>query len=285
VLSPGAIQGGIPEWRLTFAKEGVVFMRGIFDSFCMSLAEQAFQWSLDHPGPGAHVVLKEKVGAFYQDHSNPAAIPAYRRLLCETGLTDLIANVMGSQALWLLYEQIWLKENGDTLRTPWHQDSPYVPMAGSHLATVWISLDPVDQMRSLEFVSGSHLGPLYNPTAFDADNPTATMFAPGSWPVLPDIEAQRDAWHIVSFAVEPGDVIMFHPAMLHGGAPTQAGERRRTVSLRFFGDDAYCDKRPESELNGIDRLTGDDDIHDPMIAMARQSPGTLFRHPGFLRLR
>ncbi len=139
--------------------------------------------------------------------------------------------------------------------------------------------------RSLEFVAGSHRGPLYNPTAFDPADPAAAMFAPGAWPALPDIEAQRARWPIVSWDVAPGDLVVFHPAVLHGGAPTRAGERRRTISLRFFGDDARTAARPEAGLHDIDRLTTDDGRDDPMTAMARQPPGTPFRHPGFVQLR
>ena len=32
----------------------------------------------------------------------------------------------------------------------------------------------------------------------------------------------------------PGDVVLFHPSMLHGGSPTHPGMRRRTLTLRFF---------------------------------------------------
>jgi ectoine hydroxylase-related dioxygenase (phytanoyl-CoA dioxygenase family) len=273
------------EARAQWTADGVVLIRGALDADAMRCAEQAFQWSLEHPGPGARPVLDGKAGAFYQDHANPAAFAAYRELLCTTGLADLIGDVMGSEAVWLLYEQIWLKEHGDTLRTPWHQDLPYVPMAGTHLATAWINLDTVPLDRSLELVRGSHRGPLYNPTAFDPDDPRAAMFDADTWPSLPDLDAERDRWPIVSWAVAPGDVVVFHPAILHGGAATRAGERRRTISLRFFGDDATCAARPESGLHDIDRLTRDDGRGDPMVAMAMQPAGSPFRHPAFPRLR
>ncbi len=271
------------DWRAAWENDGVVFALGALQPQEMEWVERAYQWSLDHPGTNASDVLAGKTGAFYQDHANPHAVFAYRDLFNETGLAKLVAEVMGSQQLWLLYEQIWLKQR-NSLRTPWHQDLPYVPMSGPHLATVWINLDPVAQQRSLEFVRGSHRGPLYNPTAFDPHDPSATMFAEGTWPALPDIESQRETWPIVSSAIEPGDVVMFHPAMLHGGAATGAHCMRRSLSLRFFGDLAYCCQRPEAGLHAVDRLTHDDGRCDPMLAMAMQPDGTLFRHPGFAQL-
>jgi len=261
----------------TFRENGVVCVRGLLDTPALKLAEAAFRWTVEHPGPRAAAVLAGRPGAFYQDHCNPEAFAAYRPLLCDTGLARRVAKLLSSQNLWLMYEQIWIKQGGATLATPWHQDLPYVSLTGEHLATAWINLHVVTKEDSLEFVSGSHRGPLYNPTAFDPNDATASMFADGVWPALPDIEATRTAWPIVSWPIEPGDVVIFHPAILHGGAPTREGRRRRTISLRFFGDHAFCAARPESDLT---KYAGD----DPTGQMTKAIPGSLFRHSGFPHL-
>lgn len=270
----------IDSWR----RDGVVWLDGALDTRALQLARDAFQWSFEHPGPGAREVLGGAEGAFFQDHSNPQAWPHYRALVCETDLADRIAALLGSEGLWLLYEQIWLKEGTGKRRTPWHQDLPYIPLGGHQLATVWIPLDPVTEAASLEFVLGSHTKHLYNPTAFDATDPKAAMFRPGVWPELPDIDAHRAAWPIKARSMEPGDIAVFHPAILHGGAGTATGARRRTISLRFFGDDAHCDPRPDAGVAPVDRTDAGGDL-DPMTAMARQPRGTPFRHAGFPRVR
>jgi ectoine hydroxylase-related dioxygenase (phytanoyl-CoA dioxygenase family) len=269
--------------RVTFENDGVVCVRNALDAMALAHAEHAYCWSLANPGPGAREVLTGVPGSFYQDHANPSAFPIYRPLLCETGLAQLVADIMGSEALWLLYEQIWLKEGGEKQRTPWHQDLAYVPMSGNHMATLWVNLDPVAKADSLEFVPTSHLGPLFNPTAFDANDLSAAMFEPGVWPPLPDIERNRDSFDIASWAIEPGDIIMFHPGILHGGAATHQGCRRRTISLRFFGDHTFCAERPETGIAEIDCLKREGSA-DPIEQLAFSAPGTLFRHPAFLRL-
>jgi ectoine hydroxylase-related dioxygenase (phytanoyl-CoA dioxygenase family) len=269
--------------RARFAEDGVVCVRGALEEAGLALAESAFRWSLANPGPCARDVLAGEPGAFYQDHANPLAFAAYQPLLCRTGLARLVADIMGSEALWLLYEQVWLKQGDARLRTPWHQDLAYVPMEGAHMATLWLNLDPVPQEISLEFVRASHRGPLHNPTAFDAKDPAAAMFEPGVWPALPDIDSRRDAFDIISWNIAPGDIVMFHPGMLHGGAPTPAGGRRRTISLRFFGDHTYCAGRPETGVAEVDRLQRAEST-DPIEQLAFARPGTLFRHPAFQRL-
>ena len=112
-----------------------------------------------------------------------------------------------------MYEQVFLKEGGENRRTPWHQDAPYLSVEGDHLAVVWISFDPVTKADSLEFVRGSHRATLYNTSAFDPTDETAPIYE--GLPRLPDIEADRSRFDIISWAVEPGDVLVFHP----GDAP------------------------------------------------------------------
>src|SRR3546814_17132664 len=63
-------------------------------------------------------------------------------------------------------------------------------------------------------------------------------------PSVPDIESDRTRWDIVSFDTQPGDVLIFHPQMLPGGAPMVSGQRRRTVTLNVFGPEARLRPRP-----------------------------------------
>ena len=136
----------------------------------------------------------------------------------------------------------------------------------------------------LELVPGSHRGPLYNPTAFHPNDVKAAMFDDGVWPALPDIASERAKWPIGSWEMKPGDILIFHLAMLHGGAGTRGG-RRRSLSLRFFGDHAFCAARPEMGVADDDKLQREDSGGDPMLEMAHAEPGTLFRHAGFPQLR
>ncbi len=269
----------------TYREDGVVFLPQALDTDTLRLAHDCYAWTLAHPGPGAGGVLPGTAGTFYQDQANPDCFPAYRRLLLDTSIPDLIAALFGCDNVWLMYEQIWLKADADTRRTPWHQDLPYLPARGEHFAVMWASLDRVPRERSLEFVRGSHRGALYNPTAFNPDDVSASLFSGDEWPPLPDIESRRDDFDIVSFAVEPGDVVVFHPGVLHGGAPTIAGERRRTLSLRFFGDDAWVARRPHDGMANVDGLKHDDGGRHPLKKIALAEDGAPFRHPDFPRLR
>jgi len=168
-----------------------------------------------------------------------------------SSLAGRLSRLWGGSDVWFLYEQVLLKEGEEARRTPWHQDSSYLPIAGEMLAIVWITLEPCARELSLEFVRGSHRGPLYDGSTFSATDDTDPLYADGTMPRLPDIEAAREKWPIVGWDIEPGDVVIFHPTTLHGGAPTRRGTTRRTVSLRFFGEDATYRPLPSDGVEGI----------------------------------
>ncbi len=256
--------------RRAFQRDGVTIVRAALDDDDLALARAAFDWSLANPGPAASRLFAATEGGFFQDLGNPAALAsaAYDEVLRATPIAGLVSELWDDPQIWFMYEQVFLKEGGETRRTPWHQDASYLNVDGDHLAVVWITFEPVAQQDCLEFVRGSHRGPLYNTSAFDADDETIPIF--DGLPRLPDIEADRASFDIVSWSVDPGDVVVFHPAMLHGGAPTHAGRRRSTLSLRFFGRDAVYAERPGGRIGP--RAPG---LHD------RLGPGDPFRHDAF----
>jgi len=274
----------IESMRDRFAADGVVCLRRVLDGAALDAARAAFEWSLANPGRAANQFQGTAAAPdrFYQDLLNPNALTGYRRMLLESPAADLVAALWGAPDVWFLYEQVFLKDGGESRRTPWHQDSSYLPIEGNRIAVMWISFDPVAREDSLEFVRGSHRGVLYNGSNFDPADDTAPLYSGAAMPRLPNIEADRARWDIVSWGVEPGDAIVFHPAMLHGGAPTHRGNRRRTLSLRFFGDDAVFTMRPGMAVAG----RGESEPRSVFEDMSRKrKPGDPFRHPAFLKLR
>lgn len=278
----------LAESKRRFRDDGVVLLKGALKEEELAMASEAYGWSLAHPSANACDFSQDRAAKFYQDLCNPQALPAYRRLLDASRAADIAADLWDSSEVWFMYEQVFLKEGGDSRRTPWHQDSSYLPVDGRKIAVMWISFDPVDREHSLEFVAGSHRGVLYDGSRFDPDDDTAPLYGDGRLPRLPNIEAERDRWNIVSFAVQPGDIVVFHPAMLHGGAPTKAGNRRRTLSLRFFGDDATYVRRSAFDDSGSRSAKGEvPDGQGTIFSVLGRTltPGDPLRHPGFPRLR
>ncbi len=258
--------------RDDFARDGVVYAPGVLDAAALAAALQSYEWSIANPGPGATRINQATDAVFYNDLYNPDCLAGYREMLQTSPLPGLAAALWNAPDVWFMYEQIFLKEGGESRRTPWHQDSSYLAVGGEHLMVAWITFDAVDRENSLEFVKGSHDGQLYNGSRFELGDDTAPLYPTAELPKLPEIEAHRNDFDIVSFAAKPGDVVFFHPRILHGGAATHVGQRRRTLTLRFFGTDALYEPRPG---RAGPRIRG---FHE------RMQPGAPFRDPTFLKL-
>lgn len=224
-------------------RDGVVRLQGALTPEAFAKVEAAVDRSLANPSPRAVRFYPEEPARFFEDRGQKHA-----GLVREIGLDSMVAALWGVDRLWYMGEQLFLKDGGSSRRTPWHQDTSYLRMMGAQLVACWISLDALPKAYSLEFVRGSHKGVLYNGSAFAAEDDTAPLYRQSRLPRLPDIQAGRDRFDIVSWDVAPGDIIVFHLGALHGGAGTAEGLRRRTISMRFMGPDVVFDGRPRDEL-------------------------------------
>ncbi|MFC3069577.1 phytanoyl-CoA dioxygenase family protein [Phenylobacterium soli] len=262
-----------PALREAWDRDGVVKLPAALNAAQLAETLAAYEWSLANPGPGASRDRHTPEVTFYNDLFNPNALTGYREMLQRSPIPSYVAELWRTPDVWFFYEQVFLKEGGEVRRTPWHQDSSYLAIDGQDLAVVWISFDRLSQADSLEFVKGSHHGILYNGSAFKPGDDTAPLHRGSSLPRLPDIEGDRSGWDIVSWPVEPGDIIVFHPKVLHGGGATHGGMRRRTLTLRFFGDRSVYDPR-------------DGGAGPPIKGFhQRMSAGAPFRDDSFLKLR
>ena len=234
------------DWQATAAdlgRDGVVMLKGALTPDAFARVEAAVEWSLAHPSPTAVRFYPGETATFFEDRGK-----SHAGLVREIGLDTMLSAIWGVDEMWYLGEQLFLKEGGSARRTPWHQDTSYLRMMGSQLVACWISLDALPKEHCLEFVRGSHQGVMFNGSAFAAHDDTAPLYKRSKLPRLPDIQAERAAFDILSWDVDPGDVIVFHLGTLHGGAGTSPDLRRRTVSLRFLGPDVVFDGRPRDEV-------------------------------------
>jgi ectoine hydroxylase-related dioxygenase (phytanoyl-CoA dioxygenase family) len=183
--------------------------------------------------------MPEDPGFFIEDFCNWNAglscSQGYRELALQSRLPELAAALTGSSQVRLYHDHMLTKEPGTVQRTPWHQDQPYYNVEGLQNVSFWIPVDPVRRQSTLEFVAGSHRGRWLMPRTFMSHE--ARWFPEGSLAELPDIEAQRERFTILGWALEPGDVVAFHMLALHAAAGVDGDRRRRVFSLRYLGDD------------------------------------------------
>ncbi len=219
--------------------DGAMLIPQGFDEAAMRRVDAAFQWMVDHPGPGAEKRYTHEPATFYESTGYAPAEPAFAAIFEHTPIVDMVRRLYDGGDVWYLGEQLFWKHGGHARRTPWHQDLSYLPFRGDSVIGVWISLGDLPRSACLEFVRGSHRGVLYNGASYlDLDDDTHPLYPQSDMPRLPDIEADRGAWDILSWPVRRGDLIVFHLGALHGGGGTTPGLERRSLTLRFFGADA-----------------------------------------------
>lgn len=246
----------------SFAADGAVVIRQAFTQAEIALVTAGIQENLAHPGPLMLVASgADDPGRFVEDFCNWSRIPEYEEFIKNSPAASIAQQLMQSDQVRLHHDHLLVKEAGTAQRTPWHQDQPYYNIDGSQNVSMWLPVDPVPRESTLEFLAASHLGPWLMPRTF-ADH-KAKWFPEGSLSELPDIEADRDAYRILGWALEPGDAVFFHMLSLHGAAGSAT--RRRAFSVRFIGDDARYAARPwrtSPEFTGLSAELADGEPFD-----------------------
>jgi ectoine hydroxylase-related dioxygenase (phytanoyl-CoA dioxygenase family) len=225
-----------PELAAAFARDGVACVRGVLDPAEIAAAVAAIEIVLAVPGPLAQVASSlGDPGSFTEDFRRWEDIPQIEELARHSRVPQIAAALMGTPQVRFYHDHVLVKEGGTRQRTPWHQDQPYYNVDGRGVSA-WIPVDPVPVAGCLELLAGSHRGPWLMPRTFLAGE--AKWFPDGSLAELPDIEADRDAFDIRRFELEPGDAIFFDFLTVHGAPGFPFRGRRRVLSLRYLSADA-----------------------------------------------
>jgi ectoine hydroxylase-related dioxygenase (phytanoyl-CoA dioxygenase family) len=219
-----------------FARAGVACVRGVLSRHELASAARAIDIVLAAPGPLALVASSpDDPGSFTEDFCRWGQIPEIEALARHSAVPRLAADLMATPQVRFYHDHVLVKQGGTRQRTPWHQDQPYYNVDGRGISA-WIPVDPVPEDGSLELVAGSHAGPWLMPRTFlDGE---ARWFPEGSLAELPDIEADRSAFDIRQFGLEPGDAVFFDFLTVHGAPGFPFAGRRRVLSLRYLSAEA-----------------------------------------------
>ena len=218
-----------------FQRDGCAVIRGLFTAWVDGLrrgieenmANPSFRERTYHPEDGT--------AAFFQDFCNWDKIDGYRELVRNSPMPAVAARLMQSDTARIFHDHVLVKEPGNSIATPWHQDQPYYLVDGAQSVSFWLPLDPVPRERTIEFAGGSHRkGKTYRAERFDG----TSLYEGDTTEAVPDIEGTRSGRDIKGWAVEPGDAVIFNFRCLHGAPANSSSTRRRVISVRWVGDDA-----------------------------------------------
>jgi ectoine hydroxylase-related dioxygenase (phytanoyl-CoA dioxygenase family) len=264
-----------------FARDGVVLVRCVFDPDEVELARQGIEFVMEKPGRLAKIASStEDPGLFFEDFCRNGDVSPIDELARHSDVPEMCAMLMETPEVRFYHDHVLVKEGGTEQRTPWHQDQPYYNVDGRGISA-WIPVDAVPEAGCLELLAGTHIGPWLMPRTFlDRE---AKWFPEGSLAEIPDVEADRDAFDIRRYEMEPGDAIFFDFLTVHGAPGFPFAGRRRVLSLRYLSASArhaprQWDTSPPFE--GLaDKLPAGAVMDDPLFPVVWPRTGRVAADP------
>lgn len=180
--------------------------------------------------------------AFFYDTAGWKSYDDIRRAAFDSDLPEITATLLGSEYVNFWEDTTFVKTPGTRQKTAFHQDYAYFQIEGAKCVIVWIPLDPAGPDSGVvRYIRGSHLWQrTFAPNLVIAQTPTAGAVDE----VLPDIESNEDAYDIIEFTVQPGDVLIHDVMTVHGAGGNMTEKNRRAISFRYCGDDIRYFDRP-----------------------------------------
>ncbi|MGK7876705.1 MAG: phytanoyl-CoA dioxygenase family protein [Xenococcaceae cyanobacterium] len=220
-----------------FERDGVICLRGMFEDVWLARMGVAIDRDIANPGPLSDDVIKG--GRFLNDNFMWTRDVDFRAFVFESPAAAIALQVLKSEKVNLLNDNLLVKEPGAAIDVPWHNDKPYWPVQGWKGCTIWLALDTVTKNSgAIKYIKGSHKW---------RKHLLATDVAEG----LVDREHQE----FLSWDLEPGDCLVHHWLTIHSSPGNISSRRRRGLATVWVGDDITYDFLPDTWfMKSIDKL-------------------------------
>lgn len=184
--------------------------------------------------PLQEVDPSDQEGLFFYDVAAWKHDRGVREVAFDSALPHFVSALLDARYLNFWEDTTFVKAPHTRQKTAFHQDLAYFQIDGDQCVIVWIPLDAASLDNGvMQYVRGSHLwGQTFAPNVFVSQTPIAS--SPEI--ICPDIESAPERYDIISFDVEPGDVIIHDVRTVHGAGGNRSDSWRRAMSFRYCGD-------------------------------------------------
>jgi len=238
----------IKKIKFDYDLNGATVIRDVIDSNWIKEMRIAIDSILSNPGKASiEYTPKENTGRYYGDFFLWRRNKSFKDFAFESNLPELAGKILDSKNINFFYDQLLVKEPKTIEGTPWHHDLPYWPIRGGHIISFWVGFDKVTKNTgAVEYIKGSHKwNKFFAPASFGKDTGFNDIYKKMGLEPMPDINSNLKDYELLSWDVNPGDIVVHHPLVIHGSSGNfSSNTRRRGLALRYIGDDVTWDDRP-----------------------------------------
>lgn len=220
-----------------YNRDGVVCLRNVLSSdWIDSLEPLARDITIEKKDVG---LLPNLPGRYMS-----RTVPEFRKLVFESPLAQVAGEVMQSEEIRFYFDEFFAKPPQSDAKTQWHCDRMGWPVSGKMVPSIWIPLTPIVKENCLEVLAGTQHDDvpywLFSPNARKMTRPVDRV-------PHPDIEPRRGepSLKFLSWDMDPGDILLIHPWVLHYSSGNPTNDWRIAISARVFGDDIRWAPRPD----------------------------------------
>jgi len=161
--------------------------------------------------------------------------PFWVRVVSDSRLLDIASTFLrGPDGIALFSSHYFCKAAGTGQRVLWHQDGSYWPLRPVTVTTLWVCVDTSDRENGcLRVFPRSHLEDLAPLVADTADTEQNVLGA-----------CTHDDSHLarlterfgppLDLELQPGDISLHHPNLIHGSEPNRSTRRRTGLTIRYI---------------------------------------------------
>ena len=229
----GGSAGSLESVREAYERDGFVVARGVLDPDLVG--EMA-----------THVdFLRRRFPSIPPEHYHHHIMrndPFWVRVCADPRLLDLAASVVpfleSGAPMALFSSHYFCKLPRTGMPVLWHQDGSYWPLRPMNVVTLWVAVDRSWRGNGcLKVVRGSHRGSLRElQDAKDADE-SGRRNVLGS---ATHTDADIDEEDVVLLELEPGDVSIHHPNIVHASDANTSADRRCGLTVRYISPSTQC---------------------------------------------
>ena len=202
-----------------YDQKGYVIVRKAIDADLAGETAEHVHWLAErHPD-----IRPEKFG-----HHMLVTDPFMHRLVSDERLVDIVAQFLGANiAMWAAHYIAKPPEHGQ--KVLWHQDGSYWPLEPMEVTTIWLAATESTRANGcLRVLPGTQNNRLLSRREMIDVPDGKNVLESGIHP------SQIDDSHVIDIELNPGDVSVHNPRIIHSSEPNTSDKWRIGLTLRYI---------------------------------------------------